>query len=73
MSMDQYYKVKSQAPAYCAIADDGSSFKCCDCETEGHASLFWYVATPDGKVRVVHKECVDADWLANAQLVSGEI
>ncbi len=75
MKVGKATEVRARAPAYCGIADDGATHQCWACVRVGHASLFWYVATPDGKARTLCKEgdCIDADWLANATKVPGAV
>ena len=75
MGLNKADEVRARAPAYCGIADDGSTFQCWACARVDHASKFWYVTTPDGKARVLCREgdCIDADWLANATKVPGAV
>ena len=48
------------------IKDDGAPAKCDGCDERSPLTAMLLVETPDGRRRVVHKECIDEDWLNNA-------
>ena len=56
-----------QAPCYWRVANDGADFRCEECGEYGTASSMYYCLTPNGKTSMLHKTCVDEDWLKNAK------
>jgi len=61
------------APCYWEVADDGARWKCSECAVYGKASEMFGILTPDKQVGVVHKKCVDEDWISKAQRMEGKI
>lgn len=65
--------VKTQAPAFCEVADDGAKWRCAECDQLDTAEQMFFVATPNGRSGTYHKTCLDADWLTRATRVPGKI
>ncbi len=57
----------SDAPCYWEVLDDGAAQKCADCGQEGEAREMYVILTPNGKVQMVHRACIEEDWLAVAK------
>ncbi len=60
-------------PTYRPLQNDGAPYKCPDCGERKHASLFWYITTPNGHKGIICKDCVDSDWIAQAEYVKQAI
>lgn len=57
-------------PTYQPLKCDGAPFKCVDCGERKNAANLWFVCTPDGKRRIICKDCIDPEWLtAYAQYI----
>lgn len=52
---------------YQPVRDDGAPYKCPDCGERKPAREFWYYRTPNGAAGLSCKECIDPDWLAQAE------
>ncbi len=63
----------AEAPCWWKVGDDGADFGCKDCGERGPASEMVFVLTPNGTAGVMHKKCVDTDWLAKAKPMPGEV
>lgn len=61
--LDKVRLLKAAAPAYAEVEDDGAPFTCAECFGEGQGSEMYFTAIPKGNVAMIHKECVDPEWI----------
>jgi hypothetical protein len=51
---------------YFTIKPDGADWRCDECKVPKPAGQVLACHTPDGRKRVLCRECIDEDWLAEA-------
>lgn len=54
-------------PVFWHLKDDGAPAKCYECQEKDNMDNLLYCKTPNGSVIVIHKDCLDPEWLEIAK------
>lgn len=54
-------------PVFWHLKDDGAPARCKECGEYDNMKNLLYYKTPNGNVGVIHKDCLDPDWLESAK------